>query len=155
MDCDHCNSSVPHPQHGFKQQVGAVAGLICEEKKPLDPIQLLGNITRSLMSAQVDSDRSNTSDGTAAVQRQSTRLPDIEAGIFYPEDLQVLGGLFDQAVAALPSAMQTPDNRAIIAKLILARAVATNGRPDAFHAVNDALYFCELMRRTSTPCCGA
>ncbi|MDF0492881.1 NolY [Bradyrhizobium yuanmingense] len=154
MDFEHWNSGVPYPKHGIKQQVEAVAGLICEQEKPLDAIQLPSKITSTLISEQLKSDLSGARAGTAAGQRQTTRPPDMEAGVFYPEDLQFLGRLFDQAVAALPSAMQTPDNRTTIAKLILTRAVAANGRPEAFHAVSDALYLCELIRQGANPCCG-
>ncbi|AMA59891.1 hypothetical protein BCCGELA001_28980 [Bradyrhizobium sp. CCGE-LA001] len=144
---------MPDSNNGLNQQVEAVTGLICEEKQPLDPIQMLSKNTSTLITGRIESGLSATRAGAAAGQRQPNRRPDIEAGVFYPEDLQALGRLFDQAVAALPSAMQTPDNRTIIAKLILARAVATNGRPEAFHAVNDALCVCELIRRSAHPCC--
>ncbi|MFH0303470.1 hypothetical protein AAFX91_41475 [Bradyrhizobium sp. 31Argb] len=48
------------------------------------------------------------------------------SGVYDPEDLTVLGRIFDEAVAALPTSMQTPENRAAIATLVLARAAAGN-----------------------------
>ncbi|HWX62485.1 hypothetical protein [Bradyrhizobium sp.] len=50
-------------------------------------------------------------------------LPEISA-VFDPEELSLLGSIFDQAVAALPATMQTQTNRTEIAKIILARAAA-------------------------------
>jgi hypothetical protein len=41
-----------------------------------------------------------------------------------PEDLALLGAIFDEAVAALPAAMRTSANRTEIAKIILRRAAA-------------------------------
>ncbi|MFB9263054.1 hypothetical protein ACFFWD_07695 [Bradyrhizobium erythrophlei] len=45
-------------------------------------------------------------------------------GVFDPEDLSVLGQIFDKAVTALPASMQTPENRTAIAQLVLQRAAA-------------------------------
>jgi len=39
-----------------------------------------------------------------------------------PEDLSLLGGIYDQAIASLPSRMQTPANRTAIAKNLIASA---------------------------------
>ncbi|MTV11713.1 MULTISPECIES: hypothetical protein [Bradyrhizobium] len=40
-------------------------------------------------------------------------------GVFDPEELSVLGSLFDGAINALPPSMRTPENRTAVAKLIL------------------------------------
>ncbi|WP_407114411.1 hypothetical protein [Bradyrhizobium sp. LMG 9283] len=45
-------------------------------------------------------------------------------GVFDPEELSVLGRLYDGAVAALPPSMRNPENRTAIAKLILERTAA-------------------------------
>ena len=46
-----------------------------------------------------------------------------EQGVAYdPEELSLLGDIFDQAVASIPRAMRTPINRTQIAKNILERA---------------------------------
>ncbi|MCP3380472.1 MULTISPECIES: hypothetical protein [unclassified Bradyrhizobium] len=46
------------------------------------------------------------------------------SGVFDPEDLCMLGKIFDEAVAALPASMRTPINRTEIAKLVLGRTAA-------------------------------
>ncbi|MGF6312686.1 hypothetical protein ABIB82_006674 [Bradyrhizobium sp. i1.8.4] len=46
------------------------------------------------------------------------------SGAFDPEELSALGSLFDGAVTALPPPMRTPENRTVIAKLILERTAA-------------------------------
>jgi len=49
--------------------------------------------------------------------------------VYDPEELSLLGRVFEQSVAALPPTMQTPANRTEIAKIILERAAA--GEPPA------------------------
>jgi hypothetical protein len=44
------------------------------------------------------------------------------SAVYDPEELSVLGSIFDQAVAALPEIRRTPANRTEIAKIILGRA---------------------------------
>ncbi|WP_225129698.1 MULTISPECIES: hypothetical protein [unclassified Bradyrhizobium] len=46
------------------------------------------------------------------------------SGVFDPEELSVLGSLYDSAVTALPPSMRNPENRKAIAKLILERTAA-------------------------------
>lgn len=46
------------------------------------------------------------------------------SAVYDPEELVLLGRIFDQAIAALPAAMQTSVNRTEIAKIILKRAAA-------------------------------
>jgi hypothetical protein len=48
-------------------------------------------------------------------------LPD-QSAVYYPEELSLLGQILDQAVQSLPPSMRTPQNRAAIAKNILASA---------------------------------
>ncbi|MCC8954640.1 hypothetical protein H8B02_14685 [Bradyrhizobium sp. Pear77] len=43
------------------------------------------------------------------------------SGVFDPEELSILGNLFDGAITALPPSMRTPENRTAVAKLILER----------------------------------
>ncbi|MCC8943448.1 hypothetical protein H8A97_41080 [Bradyrhizobium sp. Arg62] len=50
------------------------------------------------------------------------------SGVFDPEELSVLGRLFDCAVTALPPSMRTPENRTAIAKLILERTATGEAR---------------------------
>ena len=42
-------------------------------------------------------------------------------GVYNPEDLALLGSIFDDAIAALPPGMRTPANRLEIARIILRR----------------------------------
>lgn len=50
------------------------------------------------------------------------------AAVYDPEELALLGIIFEQSVATLPPAMRTPANRTAIAKIIFERAAA--GEPD-------------------------
>jgi len=49
--------------------------------------------------------------------------------VLNPEELSLLGNVFDQAMASLPSAMRTRVNRSEIAKNILASAAAGERDP--------------------------
>ena len=49
--------------------------------------------------------------------------------VYYPEDLTLLGRIFDQAIASVPAAMRTDANRTEIAKNILRRAAAGERDP--------------------------
>jgi hypothetical protein len=53
-------------------------------------------------------------------------LPD-QSAVYYPEELSLLAQILDQVVQSLPPSMRTPQNRAAIAKNILA-CVATGER---------------------------
>ncbi|UVO33125.1 hypothetical protein KUF59_07835 [Bradyrhizobium arachidis] len=48
----------------------------------------------------------------------------VRSGVFDPEDLSVLGKIYDEVVATLPASMRTPVNRTEIAKLVLGRIAA-------------------------------
>ncbi len=52
-----------------------------------------------------------------------------QSAVFYPEDLSLLGQVFDHAVESLPPSMRTPHNRVEIAKNILARAATGERDP--------------------------
>jgi hypothetical protein len=49
--------------------------------------------------------------------------------VYYPEELTLLGSIFDEAIASLPAAKRTPANRTEIAKNILRRAAAGERDP--------------------------
>jgi hypothetical protein len=51
------------------------------------------------------------------------------SAVYEPEELSLLGRIFDQSVAALPGAMRTPANRTMIARIILGRAAAGELEP--------------------------
>jgi hypothetical protein len=52
-----------------------------------------------------------------------------QSAVYYPEELSLLGQILDQAVQSLPLSMRTPQNRAAIAKNILACAAAGERDP--------------------------
>jgi len=61
-----------------------------------------------------------------------------EPGVIYdPQELSLLGDIFDRAVASLPAAMRTPFNRAEIARNIL--ACAATGERDPIELERAAL----------------
>jgi hypothetical protein len=51
-------------------------------------------------------------------------MSDEQSAIYGPEELSLLGTIFDQAVASLPATMQTQANRTEIAKIVMDRAAA-------------------------------
>jgi hypothetical protein len=53
----------------------------------------------------------------------------LQSAVYYPEELSLLGQILDQAVQSLPPNMRTPQNRAAIAKNILACAAAGERDP--------------------------
>ena len=53
-----------------------------------------------------------------------------EGAVFYPEELSLLGNVFDQVVQSLPPGLRTPYNRTEIARNILACAVTGERDPD-------------------------
>ena len=55
-------------------------------------------------------------------------LPD-QSAVYYSEELSLLGQILDQAVQSLPLSMRTPQNRAAIAKNILACAATGERDP--------------------------
>ena len=59
------------------------------------------------------------------------------SGVYYPEELSLLGHVLNQAVESLPIAMRTPDNRAEIARNIL--DCAATGERDPIELVSAAL----------------
>ncbi|MES5486892.1 hypothetical protein QMZ05_29420, partial [Bradyrhizobium sp. INPA03-11B] len=145
MNFDCCNSRVDHLKQSIGRQVEAVAGLICEDKNALDAMQLLNKLTSALVAAEQDRDWLGKATTRGALDgRRTAPLRPGHSVVCYPEDLQVLGTLFDRAVATLPTAMQTTANRTTIAQFILARAVVIEGRVAVFDAVDDALCFCQL-----------
>jgi hypothetical protein len=52
-----------------------------------------------------------------------------QSAVYEPEELSLLGGIFDRVVASLPAAMRTPVNRAEIARNILTCAAAGERNP--------------------------
>lgn len=61
------------------------------------------------------------------------------SGVYDPEDLTVLGAIFDKIIASLPECMRTPDNRITIAKLVLERTAASQSGLASLMLLLDAL----------------
>ena len=62
--------------------------------------------------------------GSAMSKGSGNNMSRERCAVYEPEQLSLLGSIFDQSVAALPAAMRTPANRTEIAKIILWRAAA-------------------------------
>ncbi|MES5486888.1 hypothetical protein QMZ05_29400 [Bradyrhizobium sp. INPA03-11B] len=60
-------------------------------------------------------------------------------GFFGPEDLSVLGRIFDTAVTALPASIRTPENRTAIARLVLRRAGAGEAQSASLMSLMDVI----------------
>ena len=70
------------------------------------------------------------------------------SGVYYPEELSLLGQVLNQAVESLPTIMRTPGNRAEIARNIL--ACAATGERDPIELARAALtnlknHCCDLI----------
>ncbi|WP_027577627.1 hypothetical protein [Bradyrhizobium sp. WSM1743] len=124
MELDPSNSRAEDLAERIDLQLDIVAALIREEGNELEAIRLLNALTNQMITAEVELGQlGDTRTGGRASDRRTTRLAR-DLGVYYPEDLQVLGHLLDQAVAALPAVLRTPANRMKIAKLILSRSAA-------------------------------
>ncbi|WP_461349443.1 NolY [Bradyrhizobium sp. USDA 4451] len=103
-------------------QLDIVATLVREGSNELEAIQLLNALTNEMISAELELGRlGDTSTGDHPGGGRAARMRR-DPGVYNPEELQILGRLLDQAVAALPPALRTPANQMRIARLILARA---------------------------------
>jgi hypothetical protein len=68
------------------------------------------------------------SDSATIIRGTTSMLPD-QSAVYYSEELSLLGQILDQAVQSLPLSMRTPQNRAAIAKNILACAATGERDP--------------------------
>ncbi|NYG45532.1 hypothetical protein GGD67_002990 [Bradyrhizobium sp. IAR9] len=124
MELDPANSRSENLEDRIDLQLDIVAALIREEGNEVEAIRLLNALTNQMITAELELGQlGDTRTRGRAGDRQTTRLSR-DRGVYYPEDLQVLGRLLDQAVAALPADLRTPANQMKIAKLILSRAAA-------------------------------
>jgi len=124
VELDPSNSRTQDLEDRIDLQLDIVAALIREEGNELEAIRLLNALTNQMITAELELGQlSDTRTGGHAGDRRTARLSR-DRGVYHPEDLQVLGRLLDQAVAALPEVLRTPANQMKIAKLILSRAAA-------------------------------
>jgi hypothetical protein len=72
-----------------------------------------------------------------------------QSAVYYPEELSLLGQVLDQAVQSLPLSMRTLQNRAAIAKNIL--ACAATGERDPIKLGLAASLNLKVTRRDRTP----
>ncbi|WP_245508884.1 NolY [Bradyrhizobium nanningense] len=98
-------------------QLDIVAGLMGEGGNELEAIRLLNALISQMIAAELELVQLGDTRTSGGRMRLSQNR-----GVYYPEDLQVLGRLFDQTVSALPEALRTSGNRITIAKLIFSRA---------------------------------
>ncbi|MDA9406049.1 NolY [Bradyrhizobium sp. CCBAU 45384] len=119
MELDPSNSSIQNLEDRIDLQLEIVAALMREEDDELEAIRLLNALIGQMITAELELGQlgdKRTGNGRMRLSR--------DRGVYHPEDLQVLGRLFDQTVAALPAALRTSTNRMTIAKLIFSRAAA-------------------------------
>nr|WP_233287062.1 NolY [Bradyrhizobium oropedii] len=108
--------------HRIDLQLDIVAALVSEKGNELEAIRLLNALTNEMINAELAlSQRGDARTSGRTGDGKTVRMSQ-DRGVYHPEDLQVLGRLFDQAVAALPEALRTPANQMKIATLILSRA---------------------------------
>ncbi|UFX44234.1 MULTISPECIES: NolY [Bradyrhizobium] len=122
MELAPSNSRVQNLKDRIDLQLTILATLVGEDGDALDAIRLLNALTNEMITAELElgqlgETRTSNHDGGARTTHMSG-----DRGAYYPEDLLVLGRLFDQAVDALPANLRTPANRMKIAKLIFSRA---------------------------------
>ncbi|KYK45315.1 NolY [Bradyrhizobium liaoningense] len=105
-------------------QLDIMAALVREEGNDLEAIRLLNALTNQMITAELE--LGQLGDTRAADHAGDGRMRRLsrDRGVYYPEDLQILGCLLDQTVAALPAELRSPANQMRIAKLILSRAAA-------------------------------
>ncbi|OPY94294.1 NolY [Bradyrhizobium sacchari] len=119
MELDPSNSRIRDLEDRIDLQLDIVATLMREEGNALEAIRLLNALTSQMITAELELGHlADTRPGDRRMRLSRDR------GVYYPEDLQVLGRVFDQTVTALPEALRTPANRMTIAKLIFLRAAA-------------------------------
>ncbi|BAC47281.1 NolY [Bradyrhizobium diazoefficiens USDA 110] len=119
VELDPSNSRIQNLEDRVDLQLDIVAGLMREEGNELEAIRLLNALIGQMITAELELGQlGDTRTGHGRMRLSQDR------GVYHPEDLQILGRLFDQTVAALPAALRTSANRLTIAKLILSRAAA-------------------------------
>ncbi|UVO35624.1 NolY [Bradyrhizobium arachidis] len=119
MELDPCNSRIQNLETRIDLQLDIVAALMREEGNELEAIRLLNALIGQMITAELElCQLGDTRTGGGRMRLSRDR------GVYHPEDLQILGRLFDQTVAALPAALRTSANRLTIAKLILSRGAA-------------------------------
>jgi hypothetical protein len=119
-----CNSRVQDLKRSIELQIEELARLINDGKNGHEATQLLNELTIELITAALGLwvNRDERAGGDAISSGAGRVIQDYRS-VCDPEQLSVLGRIFNDAVAALPENLRTLGNRRQIAKLILGRAV--------------------------------
>lgn len=119
-----CNSSVRQLKQRIGLQIEEIRSLIEDGKNEREATQLLNALTIELVTAALGlwAKRDERPGDEVTISGAGAVIQDYRS-VCDPEQLSVLGRIFDHAVAALPEEMRTPGNRRQIGKLILGRAV--------------------------------
>lgn len=119
-----CNSSVRQLKQRIGLQIEEIRALIDDGKNERQATELLNALTIELVTAALGlwAKRDERPGGEDIISGAGAVIQDYRS-VCDPEQLSVLGRIFDHAVAALPEEMRTLGNRRQIAKLILGRAV--------------------------------
>ncbi|WP_407185218.1 NolY [Bradyrhizobium centrosematis] len=117
MELDPSNSRIQYLEDRIDLQLDIIAALMREEGNELEAVRLLN----ALIGQMITAEQELVQLGDAKTSAGRMRLSQV-GGVYYPEDLRILGRLYDQTVAALPETLRTSANRMTIAKLIFSRA---------------------------------
>ncbi|MHB0773442.1 NolY [Bradyrhizobium sp. 1.29L] len=124
MHCHRCNSHVEDLKRSIELQIEEVARLIDDGKNGREATELLNELTIELITAALGLwAKCHERPGGAVISSGAGRVIQDYRSVYDPEQLSVLGRIFNDAVAALPEDLRTHGNRRQIAKLILGRAV--------------------------------
>lgn len=120
----HCNSSVRQLKQRIGLQIEEIRSLIDDGKNVRQAAELLNELTIELIAAALAlwAKRDERPGGEIIDRGDGPVIQDYRS-LCDPEQLSVLGRIYDHAVAALPEEMRTHRNRKQIAKLILGRAI--------------------------------
>lgn len=126
-----CNSSVRQLKQRIGLQIEEIRALIDDGKNERQATELLNELTIELMAAALAlwAKRDERPGGEVIGTGDGPVIQDYRS-LCDPEQLSVLGRIYDHAVAALPEEMRTHGNRKQIAKLVLGRAVVAELDPD-------------------------
>lgn len=118
------NSGVRQLKQRIGLQIEEIRRLIDDGKNEREATRLLNELAIELITGALGlwAKRDERPGGELIISGAGRVIQDYRS-VCDPEQLSVLGRIFDHAVAALPEEMRTPGNQRQIAKLILGRAV--------------------------------
>ncbi|MGY8669307.1 hypothetical protein Q3C01_44195 [Bradyrhizobium sp. UFLA05-109] len=117
---------VQYLKQRIELQIEEIARLICEDQSALEATRLLNALTNELVAAKLEMcSKLDEQADSALTGGKANHLEQTYGKLYEPEQLLMLGRIFDEAVLALPQSLRTPSNRTEIARLILGRASFT------------------------------